>query len=64
MLVADERGARRGIAFAVSQFVAVLCPRFALHDELGFRLSQRFAWQNPSKMPVPAESMQSTNGLS
>lgn len=26
-----------------------------LEDELGLKLCQRFAWQNPSKMPVPAE---------
>ena len=26
-----------------------------LHDRLGFKLSQRFSWNNPSKMPVPAE---------
>lgn len=26
-----------------------------LEDDLGFRLCQRFAWHNPSKMPVPAE---------
>lgn len=26
-----------------------------LEDELGLRLCQRFAWQNPAKMPVPAE---------
>lgn len=26
-----------------------------LADELGFRLAQRYAWLNPSKMPAPAE---------
>lgn len=26
-----------------------------LEDELGLKLCQRFAWQNPSKMPAPAE---------
>jgi|UPI00082F3FF3 site-specific DNA-methyltransferase (cytosine-N4-specific) len=26
-----------------------------LEDELGMKLCQRFAWQNPAKMPVPAE---------
>lgn len=26
-----------------------------LHDELGYRLCQRFTWHNPAKMPAPAE---------
>lgn len=26
-----------------------------LEDDLGLKLCQRFAWQNPAKMPVPAE---------
>lgn len=26
-----------------------------LEDELGWRLCQRYAWQNPAKLPVPAE---------
>jgi site-specific DNA-methyltransferase (cytosine-N4-specific) len=26
-----------------------------LEDELGLKLCQRFAWQNPAKMPVPAQ---------